>query len=94
MMPTDREPLTLSAVHPDRCYSGVQFAEILGVTPMNVCRWVKRYRLPRTRNGKFLGATILKFCGRDVRRLKSATVTDAEFARREKAALERIKGLV
>ncbi len=90
-MTSERQPLRLSAIEADRTYTASEFAEVFEVHPSTIIRWRKTYRLPRTRNRSYLGATILKFAGRGAKRL---TITDAEFARRSNAAAERVKEMV
>lgn len=89
------KPLTLADVEPGKFYTQTQFAEIREVHVTTVANWLRKFKrqLPRSRDGKFLGATILRFCGRDARKLATPTISDAELQKRADAAQGRVKAM-
>lgn len=66
MKTTEREPLTLDRVHPDRLYTAEQVGQALGLHPNSVYRLGQTPRLPKVSLGPRGGLT--RFRGREVLR--------------------------
>jgi len=89
--------VTAADLDPGKVYSLADAAALFGVCPWTVRQWARAGRLPSLpRAGergryRFLGLSLLRLLGDEVKALPAPSETKAELEARGKAALERIQ---
>lgn len=92
------EPESLLDVHAGRLYRRSVVARLLDITPSGVYRLVQRGQLTAARNGRILGAELIRFAGAEEARAEAKSrpqyETRAAARKRYDAAMKEAKRLI